>query len=665
MGKTKLRRAGFRAAVSAAAAALSVAMAAQASANTNPTWSSTIPAVTSLSGAAVTAGPTGQTVLTGPVLDGGALWPVVSGSPLATSVPYSWYGTTTSQTVRFLPNGDAIVAVYDGDANQTYFFYRFANGSYGSDVVTFDGEPSFAANSDELLVTSAGDGASVTSYTIGSGGSLTKNGSSIQIFTDGTLFGESWTALDPNGTAEVLINAIDEQAGTPDYGDGYMAEIQRTSAGAWQTPQQLPGTSNADPNGLQVAVSPTGRMIAMWPVDTEISGYWYTLGIYAAIRESGGSFGSPTQLLNQSSVPVGGLAATTNLRVAAGPDGTLAATVGSETCPNMDISTDKSSSTSVWIASPGGSLASYGVPGSTLTQSTYTAVTALGAGDGRAIVGLNTTQVVDATNSYGGTPWDEASCGEQEGYPSQTSNSDDAVILGPNVDVASPAFGSGGQIDTNPGTNVDVDAAAIDPNGNATVIGDLTGASAAGFATFGSVGSPYTPPAGGTTTTGGGTTTTGSGSSTTPSGASTTPSGSSATPSGSSTVTPQIPPKQTPAAIKTITPDIVGQNGDQSFGASNTSNALENISIAEWAYQSGLTTALAKSRRVMIASGHLRLKPHKSGTVKLHLSRTARNVLSRKGGRLKVTIEITTQAAGHRTTVITRTLTLRLRKTPK
>jgi hypothetical protein len=179
------------------------------------------------------------------------------------------------------------------------------------------------------------------------------------------------------------------------------------------------------------------------------------------------------------------------------------------------------------------------------------------------------------------------------------------------------------------------------------------------------VGSPYTPPPAGTTTTGGGTTTTGSGSSPTPSGAGTPPSGSSAAPSGSGTVTPQIPPKQTPAAIKTITPAIVGQNGDQSFGASNTSNALENISIAEWAYQSGLTTALAKSRRVMIASGHLRLKPHKSGTVKLHLSRTARNVLSRKGGRLKVTIEITTQAAGHRTTVITRTLTLRLGKTPK
>jgi hypothetical protein len=644
MGNTNLRRVGFRAVVSAAAAALSIGMAAQASADTAQTWSSvsTIPSVTSLAGAAVTAGPTGQTLLTAGTQYGGALWPVVAGSPLATAVPYSWYGTASSQSVSFLPNGDAIVAIYDSSNYDTYFVYRFASGKYGSGIVTASGVSSYAANSDELLVTSAGNGASVTSYTIGSGGSLTQNGSPIQIFTDGTLFGESWTALDPDGSAEVLINATDEHAGTPDYGDGYMAEVQRSSSGAWQTPQQLPGTSNADPNGLQAAVSPTGRMIAIWPVDTEISGYWYTLGVYAAVREPGGSFGSPTQLLDESSVPVGGIAAATNLRVAAGPDGTLAATVGSETCPNMDLSTDKSSATSVWIAPPGGSLTSYAVPGSTLTQSTYTAVTALGAGDGRAIVGLNTNQVVNATNISSGSPaWDEASCGEQEGYPSQTSNSDDAVILGPNVDAASPAFGSGGQTGTNPGTSVDVDAAALDPNGNATVIGNLSSASAAGFAT-------YTPPTGGTTTTPGGTTTT-----------------TTTTGSGSGTVTPQIPPKQTPAAIKTITPDIVGQNGEQSFGASNTGDALENLSIAEWAYESGLTKSLAKSRRVMIASGHLRLKPHKSGTVKLHLSRAARNALSQKGGRLKVTIQITTTAAGHQTTVITRKLTLRLRRTLK
>jgi len=503
-----------------------------------------------------------------------------------------------------------------------------------------------------LLVTSAGDGASVTSYTIGSGGSLTQNGSPVQIFTDGTLFGESWTALDANGSADVLINAVDEHAGTPDYGDSYMAEVQRSASGAWQTPQQPPGTANADENNLHVAVSPTGRMIAMWPVDTEISGYWYTLGVYAAIREPGGSFGSPTQLLDESSVPVGGIAATRNLRVAAGPDGTLAATVGSETCPNQDLSTDESSTTTVWIAPPGSPLASYAVPGSTLTQSTYTAVTALGAGDGRAIVGLNTSQVVNATNISSGSPaWDAASCGEQEGYPSQTSNSDSAVILGPNLDVSSPAFGSGGQTGTGPVTSVDVDSAAVDPNGNATVIGDLTGATAAGFATFGSVGSPYTPPASGTTTTPGATTTTRSGSTTTP--------------SASSTVTPQVPPKQTPAAIKTLTPNIVGQNGVQSFGATNNADALENISIAEWAYESGLTTALVKSRRVIIASGHLRLGPHKSGTVKLHLSRAARIALSRKGGQLKVTIQITTTAAGHHTTVLIHKLTLRLRRTLK
>ena len=152
MPHTKLSRARLCAVVSAAAAALSVAMTAQASATTAPTWSSvsTIPSVTSLTGAAVTAGPTGQTLLTAGALYGGALWPVVAGSPLATTVPYSWYGTASSQTVRFLPNGDAIVAIYDGNTGDTSFVYRLASGTYGSGIVTVYGVSSFAANSDEL-----------------------------------------------------------------------------------------------------------------------------------------------------------------------------------------------------------------------------------------------------------------------------------------------------------------------------------------------------------------------------------------------------------------------------------------------------------------------------------------------------------------------------------
>ena len=145
MGHTKLSRAGFRAVISAAAAALSVAMAAQASAETTQTWSSvsTIPSVTNLAGAAVTAGPTGQTLLTAGVQYGGALWPVVAGSPLATTLPFSWYGTASSQSVRFLPNGDAIVAIYDSVNGDTYFVYRFAGGTYGSGIVTVYGVSSY------------------------------------------------------------------------------------------------------------------------------------------------------------------------------------------------------------------------------------------------------------------------------------------------------------------------------------------------------------------------------------------------------------------------------------------------------------------------------------------------------------------------------------------
>jgi hypothetical protein len=89
-----------------------------------------------------------------------------------------------------------------------------------------------------------------------------------------------------------------------------------------------------------------------------------------------------------------------------------------------------------------------------------------------------------------------------------------------------------------------------------------------------------------------------------------------------------VPPKQTPAAIKTLTPTIIGQNWEQTVGATNNSEALENLSIAEWAYASGLTKSMvrghAKRALVLIASAHGTLKPQHSGKLTLHLSRKAR-----------------------------------------
>lgn len=64
---------------------------------------------------------------------------------------------------------------------------------------------------------------------------------------------------------------------------------------------------------------------------------------------------------------------------------------------------------------------------------------------------------------------------------------------------------------------------------------------------------------------------------------------------------------------------------------------------------------------MLIASGHLSLKPHKSGKLVLHLSKKARKALTKKGHKLSVVFQLTVKAKGHSTTVVKRKLTLHRR----
>lgn len=448
--------------------ALSIGVAGGAGAASTTVWSgaSTIPGVSSINGAAVASSPTGPTLLAGDLLDGAALWSVNAGTALPTGF-LAIFGEISSQTIHYAPNGSSVIAGYDSQNNDTTLQYRSASGTLGGSATIY-GVSSYAVNDDELLVTSAGDGASVYSYAISSSGALTENGTETQIFTDGTLFGESWTALDPNGMAVVMINATDEQAGTAAYGYGYMAEVERLPSGVWQTPQQLPGTP--DTNASAVAVSPTGAMIAMYQEDVND----FTTGVYAEIREPGGLFGNPVQLLDLSGVSDQGIAQSPDPQAAAGPDGTLAVSVTSLSCPNQDTGTESSESTNIWVAPPGAALAAYALPGSTVTSLVDSTVTALGAGDGKAVVGMRTNTVTNATNEEGSGDYVDNPCWPEAAYPTATVNTDSAVVLGPNTDIGSPAFGSGGQTDTGPVTTVSVEGASMDPNGNATVIGNLS-----------------------------------------------------------------------------------------------------------------------------------------------------------------------------------------------
>jgi hypothetical protein len=484
----------------------------------------------------------------------------------------------------------------------------------------------------------------VTSYAIGAEGSFTQNGSAITVYTGDTLFAETWTDVDPNGSAVVVIN-----------GDSEIYVAQRTVSGAWQTPVQLPGSQDADTGGMQAAVSPTGRMIVAWPVFLQIDANSYPIAYSAAIREPGDSFSGATELTSwdETAVTNGGGSQLVGYHIAAGPDGTLAVQVQSKTCADDSTTTNATGTNTVWIAPPGAGLSPSAVPGASWTPTVSTTVTALAAGDGEALVGLNTADVTNPTNTGGGANFNAAACVAEAGQATLTQFTDSAVFVGGSANHASGTLGTGGQAGSGTVTDPIVDAGAVDPNGNATIIGSLDAANTKEYETFGDVGAAYSPPAGtGTTTT----------TQTPPvSPTQTTPT----TPASTPTTAHKAPPKQTPAKITTVASSVVSQDGEQVVTLSNNMNSVANILTAEWAYANGFTKSLAKPRRIVIASGHLRLKPHRSGTVRLRLSRAARKVLASKHGRLVVTVQITTKAAGHRTTVVTRKLTLHLGKATK
>jgi hypothetical protein len=651
-------------AAAATVVALAVGIASTAAADTTPTWSSVTPLpsyIANVTGASITAGMHG-----GPMILGAPLTPLPSETygnfgiwPLSAGVtlPTQWdaYGEISSERTVALPNGNSIIATYDADADfgggATTFTYNFANGTPGPDVTINGGYSSFGATNDELLVTEAGisTGASVTSYAIGASGSFTQNGPAVTIYTGDTLFAETWTDVDPDASAEVVIN-----------GDSEIYVAQRSASGDWQAPVQLPGSQEADTGGMEAAVSPTGRMIVAWPVFLQIGGDSYPIAFSAAIREPGGSFTGAAELASydQSAVTNGGgsyLVGTAH--IAAGPDGTLAVQLQSKTCANGSTSTDATGTNTVWIAPPGAGLTGSAIPGAAWTPTVSTTVTALAAGDGEALIGLNTADVTNPTNTGGGPNFNAATCVAQAGQATLTQFTDSAVFAGAGANHATGTLGTGSQAGSGTVTDPIVDAAAVDPNGNATIIGSLDAANTKEYATFGAVGAAYSPPAG-----------TGTGTQTQTQIPPPTPTQTqtmASTPTPTPTTAQKTPPKQTPAKITTVASSVVSEDGEQVVTVSNTMNSVANILTAEWAYANGFTKALAKPRRVVIASGHLRLRPHHSGTVKLRLSRAARQALARNHGRLAVTMQVTTKAAGHRTTVVTRKLTLRLGKATK
>ncbi len=566
-------------------------------------WSgvATLPSGGSTSSSEVLSSPTGATFLFylaagKPTLArfgaNGAL-----GSPV-TLPPDPVFGATAAGVgpVAFLPNGDAVMS-YAPDQGQFTLVYRFANGTFGP-VLKASNMTSFAARAGEVL---AAYGGTVQDYSIAADGTIAAKGGPVTLYSGQSLFGESWTALDAGGTADIVINEDDNG---PTVGP---VEFTRSATGGWSGPRTL----GAQTNGVVGATAPGGRAIIAFQ---QGDGNTTDTKLYYAVRDPGSAYGAP-QLVNSLNAAGGALDYD---MVAAGGDGTLALAYRAYTCAEPNVDDVPSASITAVVVPPSGNPSSVPIGNSQTTADTVVTLDSVGAGDGQAIVGM------DSINSSA-YPYGTASCTTMPiPDPLMSTTSDFVAITG-----GSPATFATSGPSTTP-ASVHVDSVGLDIAGDAVAMGSLSAGGSDQYATYGTPGSA-------TGTTG-------------PTG----PTG----PTGSTGPTGPLPP---PNAGPISAPTNVNGQGQQSLSITNPNDYSLTATIQE----SGLVTAAADIARAgrkpkTIAGARTKIAPHKKAKITLKLSKAARNYL-KKHHRLKATLTIKLTATGHRSRVVTKRLTLRSR----
>jgi hypothetical protein len=382
------------------------------------------------------------------------------------------------------------------------------------------------------------------------------------------------------------------------------------------------------------ASAPGGRAIVAFTHDTQTNNQQTGSALSYAIRTPGQPFAAAAQF-NDLSAPGGAI---NYAKVAAGGDGTLALATRSYTCAQSQVNAVPDSSISGEVFPVAGNPAPFSAPNTTWTSNTTVGLSALGAGDGEAILGLGTTH----SDQY---PVRTASCTViNEPNGTQFSVTDFAEITAG----ATRTFGSAGPAQ-NTGT-LAVDAAGLDSAGNAAVMGSLATPNGADYATYGTPGSATGTGGGGGTGTGGG----GGGGG---GGGVTGGGGGGGGAGGAGTHAPRPAPASGPIPA----PPPVTSNGTTSLTLSNPNDyAITALVIASGLVNPAADLARAgrTNKPVIVASGRTNIAPHKRGKVTLKLSHTARAYL-KKHGKLKVKLKITLSATGHASNVITRTSTLK------
>jgi hypothetical protein len=413
--------------------------------------------------------------------------------------------------VAFLPDGSAVISFVEEPGKPRSLTVRSPGGAYGNRFEGSLDEPivAFAAREGEVLAVRERIGSKskplieVSTLAIGGGGTLTESGSAQvlyemsaeDIYVDD--FKTVAVAMGPDGSADVT--ALTENEGRTSGGDLFahndVLDFHRAGPGdPWGGEGNLAAglPYEAEANELQVAVAPGGRALLAFktsePTAINSSLRSDSSHVYASVREPEGSFSSPSQVVAPQS-PESGVALAKML-VAAGADGTLALAYRTETC--QTITPEAAVETyGALVAPPGKPLGSLPLLGYSNADDT-SRITALGAGHGQALVGMDDLAVTagegDNLCEYSPIPDD------------QTERDDARAVL-----VGAPEPLDGDEFTTNEmelgsseyellhgdGGELFINSAAIDDDGNAAVTGALRVSEGTEYAYFTGSGKPY------------------------------------------------------------------------------------------------------------------------------------------------------------------------------
>jgi hypothetical protein len=379
--------------------------------------------------------------------------PVSANGTVGTSVPVpavtGLFGFGTPGKIAFLATGAAIVTWTLTSYGTSYMAYRSPAGAWGKPVETPSGFSNLAVTPGKVLTSEAnGTGVSIENWALSPTGALTLASGPTSVYTGQPLFNQSWVALDPGGSAALIV------LGSTDDGDTEsVTEVMRTAKGVWSGQTTLSGIG-AFAQSVAFATAPGGASIVSWVTGQTA----FAASSATAIRQPGHAFSAPTPTGSDSSSNGAYLLAA----AAAGADGTLAVAITDKVYTTPYVYT---ASTTARIVQPHGTQMSgpVGVPSAALPET-------LGAGHGSIIIGT-----VVATYSAGNAS-----------YASSYKESQKTVvdIVSPKSVVSADVLGgSSGLYDGNGGDGcgcpqspppASVTGDALDLAGNGVVVGQLT-----------------------------------------------------------------------------------------------------------------------------------------------------------------------------------------------